>query len=185
MADWSKVGRRSRRKGKAHECEIARVLRRASACEWQTVRNSGRTDLAGDVYSPGGFCDHVMIECKHRETFELAAMVQGHAAYVQEMVKVVCEDWGRRPQHVLVVFVKNSLGLWAMAVTKDKQRFVSTQQAALVRCAARWTWNYVGKGEDNQGRSPVIAELFRWLVARHGQGSHAGQSGHGAVVGGA
>lgn len=162
--DWSRVGRKSRRKGKSHEREIARVLRKSTSCEWLTTRNSGRTDLGGDVYSPGGMCDNVMFECKHRKSWKMSDMVLGNSEYVHELTKVLC-DWGARPEYVaLVVIIKNDVGMWVMATARDKQCFAAQRPAVLLRCAARWIWNYAGKGEDNQAQSPVIRELFRWLV---------------------
>lgn len=184
MTDWSAVGRKSCRKGKVHEREIARVLRRATGCEWGRTKNSGRTDLGGDVWSPAGFCPFVMVECKHRVEFETTAMVQGNAAYLNEMTKVVL-DWGGRPAYsTLVVLVKNSLGLWVMAYTRDKKTFAASRPAVLLRCAGRWTWSYAGRGEDTQAGSPVITELFRWVVA-NGQGCDGAAGGVGPAVGGA
>ena len=65
MTDWSKVGRRSRRKGKKFEQLVARSLSEATGRRFTSTRNSGRTDLKGDVYdvdNPSGS----VIECKDR-----------------------------------------------------------------------------------------------------------------------
>lgn len=65
MTDWSKVGRRSRRKGKRFEQSVARYLSRVSGHVFTSTRNSGRTDLKGDVYSTSCTLP-VVIECKDR-----------------------------------------------------------------------------------------------------------------------
>lgn len=65
MTNWSEVGRRSRRKGKAFEQLVARHLSEVSGHQFTSTRNSGRTDLKGDVYSPR-YADLLVIECKDR-----------------------------------------------------------------------------------------------------------------------
>lgn len=91
--DWSKIGRSSRRKGKKYECVIAGMLRDVTGLNWQSTRNSGRTDLKGDVYCVNDPTSQTgsVIECKNRDGFQPLSMLQGNVSYVAEMAKVRTE----------------------------------------------------------------------------------------------
>lgn len=67
----SAIGRRSRRKGKAFECAFARKMTELTGMKWESTRNSGRTDLKGDIYCPDSPDLPVVIECKHRNEYRL------------------------------------------------------------------------------------------------------------------
>lgn len=100
--DWSRIGRKSRRKGKKYETTIAGCLRECMGLNWQTTRNSGRTDLKGDLYCLDR-ADFVVVECKDRETFQPLCMLQENAGFVNELDKVRSETKG---QGRVVVFSK-------------------------------------------------------------------------------
>jgi hypothetical protein len=87
MPDWSKIGRKSRVKGKVYERDIAAMLREITGLDWQTTRNSGRTDLKGDVYCLNATSTAV-IECKDRVGFQPLCMLQGNCSYVDEIENV-------------------------------------------------------------------------------------------------
>jgi hypothetical protein len=89
MPDWSKIGRRSRRKGKRFECEVAAVLREWSGWRWDTTRNSGRTDLKGDVYAVLHGDRSPLIECKNRK-ISLKSFLTSPPAWLEaERVRVM------------------------------------------------------------------------------------------------
>ncbi len=90
QARLSAIGRRSRRKGKAFERTIARMLRDFSGDNWQTTRNSGRTDLAGDVYPVDIGCSSVH-ECKDRKDWSVFDLLKSNLGYTKEREKVIRE----------------------------------------------------------------------------------------------
>lgn len=118
-AQQSKVGRRSRRKGKKLECMVAAWLRVNTRWEWETTRNSGRTDLKGDVYclSHHDVNTHVVIECKHRQSWTTADVVKGNKTYTREFEDVV-NKWHETAAQLLIFFRKDSFGLWVAIVKR-------------------------------------------------------------------
>lgn len=120
MTDWSKTGRRSRRKGKRFECQIARLLTEWTGGKWETTRNSGRTDLKGDVYCPGNRAyDSVLVECKDRKTFTVAAMVKGLKSVENQLEGIYQRylDNYPKPCNRLLIFIKTDAGVFVNATS--------------------------------------------------------------------
>lgn len=110
MADWSKTGRKSRRKGKVFEREVAAIYRKWTGYDFQTTRNSGRTDLPGDVYCVDrDFKVH--IECKHRKTWTTRDILRNNRSFALEFEKVI-EEWEAAGLPILHLWCKNDDGLW-------------------------------------------------------------------------
>lgn len=111
---WSAVGRRARSKGKRYEREIAALMRHWTGVDWQTTRNSGRTDLLGDVYlvGPDGreMRQHVFIECKHRASMRLVDLWR-HPKAVSSQIEEAERQWrDNRQYHLFLMFVKTEVG---------------------------------------------------------------------------
>lgn len=86
----SAIGRRSRAKGKRFERRVAALLREWTGADWQTTRNSGRTDLKGDVYVPDcPEADGILVECKDRKAWTLKAVAQRRTMVAQELDSLV------------------------------------------------------------------------------------------------
>jgi len=111
--NWSKIGKHSRRKGKKFEQDIARMLRLGMGENWQTTRNSGRTDIKGDIYCSK--YPFIMIECKHRKSFSLRSMVQKNGLF-QKAVIYIIDEFNKffTNSSILIIFLKNETGLWVM-----------------------------------------------------------------------
>lgn len=92
MSDWSAVGRRSRRKGKRFEQEIARYLTEVSGFAFTSTRNSGRTDLKGDVYCVSN-PRLAVVECKDRK-LSIKSLMSGVAWLDQALDKLRVEADG-------------------------------------------------------------------------------------------
>jgi len=132
--NWSKIGRKSRRKGKAYECVIARWLTEVTGWCWQSTRNSGRTDLKGDVYCVGEIgggvprfagtpYDRVMVECKHRMSWSVAAMIKGNKTYTDGVDEIVAKYLVTGEQYdIMVIFVKSDLGQWVHVTLGNNDR---------------------------------------------------------------
>lgn len=89
-AEQSKIGRRSRRRGKKFERVVAGSYRDWFGNNWQTNRNSGRTDLPGDIYCVDR-ASMVFVECKHRQNWSVGDILRHNKGYWAEMEKVLGE----------------------------------------------------------------------------------------------
>lgn len=110
----SAIGRKSRRKGKSFERDIATYFQNISKEEeFRTVRNSGRTDLAGDVYCIGKEYE-LFIECKHRNEYNAQQMLHPSAGFIKGMEEIVMEWQATAPDRypILVIIIKNNSGIW-------------------------------------------------------------------------
>ena len=138
--DWSKVGRKSRRKGKKYETMIAGCLRECTGLNWQTTRNSGRTDLKGDLYCLDR-ADFVVVECKDRESFQPLAMLQENAGFTDELAKVRSETQG---QGRVVIFSKVRLLGELVGVLYDPEGrdvddfLIDEQRTAIIAGGVKW-----------------------------------------------
>lgn len=113
---WSKVGRRSRSKGKRFEREVAKMLTTHTGCVWQTTRNSGRTDLKGDVYSD--VClNEVIVECKHRANLDMRHMLDNSKTWRMFMAEL--DSTNGEHGDLQVAVVKTSYGVWASIWVRD------------------------------------------------------------------
>jgi len=101
----SQIGKLSRRKGKSFEREMARLFTKATGIKWETTRNSGRTDLRGDIYAPD-LGEPFIVECKHRKEYELHQMMSNTKSLRDVVKKAEGEN---KP---FVILVKNSSGVW-------------------------------------------------------------------------
>lgn len=114
-AQQSAIGRRSRRKGKKRERDIAKLFRDATGLDWQTTRNSGRTDLPGDVYCK---TEHVgiCVEVKDRKNWSVRDILLGNKGYAAEYAKVR-QTWTEHVREYpwLFVFSQTTEGLWLSA----------------------------------------------------------------------
>ncbi len=103
VSDWSAVGRKSRRKGKRFEQEVARFMTSVTGMEFTSTRNSGRTDLKGDVYAisdPYRF----VVECKDRR-MTVKSLMLGLSWLDQAIEKARTEAQQTRAVHCYL-FVK-------------------------------------------------------------------------------
>jgi len=103
MTDWSSVGRKSRRKGKAFEQEVARYLTAVSGEKFTSTRNSGRTDLKGDIYcmsTPSRW----VVECKDRK-LSIKALMSG-STWVHEAIMKASREAKSVGADSPVMFVK-------------------------------------------------------------------------------
>ena len=111
----SQVGKMSRRKGKQFEREIAKFFTEWTDVKWETTRNSGRTDLIGDIYMPSKPLFPMVVECKHRRNFTVHAMIKPTKAF-QDMLDAVQAKWlNEAKRSILVIIIKNETGVWATA----------------------------------------------------------------------
>lgn len=108
----SATGRKSRRKGKRFEREVAYIFTKATGRKWETTRNSGRTDLKGDIYCPEvPDMQQVIIECKHRKKLSMTSLVKFNKS-VKDVIEKTCNDM-IESHHVLqcVVVFKTDFGI--------------------------------------------------------------------------
>ncbi|MCK5016068.1 MAG: hypothetical protein KAS32_03265 [Candidatus Peribacteraceae bacterium] len=107
----SKIGKKSRRKGKAFECKMARHFTEWTGMEWSSTRNSGRTDLKGDIYCVRNPEISLIIECKDRKSYSVHAMVKPTKAFfdmeLENIKKLYASD-----MDALMFIVKNDTGIW-------------------------------------------------------------------------
>jgi Holliday junction resolvase len=146
MTNWSKVGRRSRRKGKKFECNVAKMLRDVTGLDWQSTRNSGRTDLPGDIYCLDRECIAV-IECKDRPTqMTTRDVIRGNVGYKKQMEQVIERFKGQnwRMYKMLVVFRKDEYGIWVF--TYAAPAFFN--HTALVKGPDQRRWRLLGDFTD-------------------------------------
>lgn len=115
----SAIGRRSRRKGKAFECWCARFFYKWFEGKWQSTRNSGRTDLKGDIYCVDYPLSDLVVECKHDKKYNVMSMLRPTEAF-----KHLIRKYRRRQVNIgwgctLLLIVKNKAGVW-LAVVSNK-----------------------------------------------------------------
>lgn len=98
----SQVGKMSRRKGKSFERWVARYFSKWTGLKWETTRNSGRTDLRGDIYCVSRPDLPLVVECKHRKEYSAIAMIKSNKA----IIKLITDNLGK------MLIVKNDVGIW-------------------------------------------------------------------------
>lgn len=82
---------------------------------WQTTRNSGRTDLPGDIY-----CEDVhvpiVVECKHRTSWGLDQIIRNTKEYRKSLGEVLTTYRDARNDlwRYLHVWRKDVHGMWVM-----------------------------------------------------------------------
>ena len=107
--EQSRIGRLSRRKGKAFECLMARYFTKVTGEKWSSTRNSGRTDLKGDIYNTECPDLNLVVECKHDKNYSVHAMLLPTKAFSNmiDEVKNKCPK-----NHWLMIIIKNDTGIW-------------------------------------------------------------------------
>lgn len=106
----SQVGKMSRRKGKSFECWCARYFTQWTGLEWRTTRNSGRTDLRGDIYCLSRPDLPLVVECKHDRRYSVHAMLKPTKAFAD---MVAAHFHMRDKMDVkLILLIKNETGIW-------------------------------------------------------------------------
>lgn len=115
----SAIGRKSRRKGKTFERWCARFFYKWFEGQWQTTRNSGRTDLKGDIYCVDCPLSDLVVECKHDKKYNVMSMLRPTEAF-----KHLIRKYRRRQVNIgwsctLLLVVKNKAGVW-LAVISNK-----------------------------------------------------------------
>ena len=113
----SQIGKHSRRKGKAFECQMARYFTAWTGTKWETTRNSGRTDLNGDIYAVEYPDMKMVIECKHRASYTVHAMLKPTKAFTDMIKETLAKI---RDDQYVVFIIKNETGIW-MANTMAKK----------------------------------------------------------------
>lgn len=116
----SRIGRRSRRKGKGFECYCARLFTRWFFGDWRTTRNSGRTDLKGDIYCLQAPDIPLVVECKHDKRYTLGAMAKPTVSFKDLVRKYrrrqVQLGWG----WTLLLIIKNQAGTWVAMISNKE-----------------------------------------------------------------
>ena len=100
----SQIGRMSRRKGKSFENWVARYFSKWTNLEWRTTRNSGRTDLKGDIYCVSRPELQLVVECKNDKKYSVHAMLKPTKAFKDLFKKYAL--WNH------IIIVKNETGVW-------------------------------------------------------------------------
>lgn len=106
----SQIGRASRRKGKAFERWCARYFTKWTGLKWETTRNSGRTDLKGDIYAVSRPDLPLIVECKDDKRYTVHAMLKPTKAFVETMSYIRLDRL--RYGDNLIIIVKNPTGVW-------------------------------------------------------------------------
>ena len=108
----SQIGRGSRRKGKRFEVWCANYFTQQTGLKWETTRNSGRTDLKGDIYCVSRPDLSFVVECKNDKHYSVHAMLKP----TKKFASMVCDLYAR-PVHKekrLIIIVKNDTGVWVL-----------------------------------------------------------------------
>lgn len=116
----SSIGKRSRRKGKGFERYCATIFTKWFYGDWRTTRNSGRTDLKGDIYCLQTPDMPLVVECKHDKRYTLRAMARPTDAFKELVRKYrrrqVQLGWG----WTLLLIIKNQAGTWVAMISNTK-----------------------------------------------------------------
>jgi len=107
----SQIGRASRRKGKAFECWCARYFTQWTGLKWESTRNSGRTDLKGDIYCVSRPDLLLTVECKDDKRYSVHAMLKPTKAFA-DMVRYIYHNRLKDGEVYLIIIVKNQTGIW-------------------------------------------------------------------------
>lgn len=107
----SQIGRASRRKGKAFECWCARYFSKWTGLDWQSTRNSGRTDLKGDIYCVSRPDLPLVVECKDDKRYSVHAMLKPNKAFI-DMVDHTYSKASEDDEVYIMIIVKNETGIW-------------------------------------------------------------------------
>lgn len=113
----SQVGKMSRRKGKVFERECARHFTKWTGLKWETTRNSGRTDLKGDIYCVSRPDLDLVVECKYNKIYTVHAMLLTAKTFVDMILEVT-----NKANHPVLFIIKNETGIWVSWCT-DVQVF--------------------------------------------------------------
>lgn len=128
----SQVGKFSRAKGKRLEREMARYFTKWTGLKWECSRNSGRTDVKGDVYCVEYPDLPMIVECKHRMEYSVHAMLKPTKAFT-DMLK---ESRDKISENQFMVFiVKNETGIW---IAGGNLKAYSTGGEAIESCGLTW-----------------------------------------------
>ncbi|KKM26713.1 hypothetical protein LCGC14_1582040 [marine sediment metagenome] len=150
----SQIGKMSRRKGKTFERWCARYFTTWTGIKWETTRNSGRTDLKGDIYCMQYPYLSLIVECKHRKTYSVHAMLKPTLAFE----KMIDESRSKLLQGQFLIFiVKNDTGVWMsnslmMHGIKQHSGFRSMDKATGMKCCKGTTWYKIQDYESNHPR---------------------------------
>ena len=107
----SQVGRASRRKGKSFERWCARYFTQWTGLKWETTRNSGRTDLKGDIYCVSRPDLPLIVECKFDKKYSVHAMLKPTVEFVK-MFKKKSKIFSTDPTIKIMFIIKNDTGIW-------------------------------------------------------------------------
>jgi len=111
MRTKSQIGKMSRRKGKQFERWCAGHFTKFTGLLWQTTRNSGRTDLKGDIYCVDYPDLPVVIECKNDKRYTAHAMLKPTKEF-WDMVHCTRSKIGNK---ILIIILKNETGIWILS----------------------------------------------------------------------
>ena len=126
----SQIGRMSRRKGKSFECRMARYFTKWTGEKWESTRNSGRTDLKGDIYCVDKPNLRFDVECKDDKKYTTHAMTVPTKAWKDLIKKYIFKN--RRPTMLLV---NNDAGVW---FTYEYEFMVKIGAVAVQTCNTRF-----------------------------------------------
>ena len=148
--DWSKIGRRSRRKGQRFERKIAKVLTKATGLTWRRTPASGGMEWKGDVICTD-LAPHqqpFIVECKDRGIRFDAEYINNYPT-LEKWIDVYGSD-----DLVYLVFTTNNgitlvYGAWGQVKTLD---WLAQQAEILTRVHRRQIEDGT-KTRNSSGRS--------------------------------
>jgi len=131
----SQVGKMSRRKGKAFERWCARYFTKWTGLKWETTRNSGRTDLKGDIYCVSRPDLPLVVECKNDKRYSVHAMMKPTKAFTDMVYDSICR--AESVDSCLIIIVKNETGVWMYSkYMMFKRRVTASKLFSVTGC---WT----------------------------------------------
>lgn len=108
----SQVGKMSRRKGKSFERWCARYFTQWTGLKWETTRNSGRTDLKGDIYCLSRPDLPLVVECKHDKRYSVHAMLKPTKAFADLISKHKNRYEQNKYKVKFIMLIKNETSVW-------------------------------------------------------------------------
>jgi hypothetical protein len=112
----------SRRKGKSFERWCASYFTNLTGLKWETTRNSGRTDLPGDIYCVDRPDLPVFVECKFRSAYTAHAMLKPTKAFSDMVKNNFIKLQYKYGYDYIIIIVKNDTGVWFCCASSDPKR---------------------------------------------------------------
>lgn len=157
--DFSKIGRRCRRRGSTFERTFARWMTDATGFKWSRTANSGATDIAGDVYPVGRDCSRFVVECKHDVRYAFDRRISGSKTFekaIEEMRSRYSTYSPFLPNPWVMLVVKDPVGIWVCPSLMRPLESQHTNLAGWFKCNYTMTtpstvWGLVNGVTDEFG----------------------------------